>query len=75
MFDMKIVNGIILDGTGKHRFKADIAVNGDKIAAIGDLSKEEAKVVILSLIHICILILACNLLFAMEVSISLPSSK
>ncbi len=46
MFDMKIVNGIILDGTGKHRFKADIAVNGDKIAAIGDLSKEEAKVVI-----------------------------
>ena len=43
MFDIKIVNGIIVDGTGKHRFKADLAINGDKIAAIGDLSKEDAK--------------------------------
>ena len=46
MFDIKIVNGIIVDGTGKHRFKADLAINGDKIAAIGDLSKEDAKKVI-----------------------------
>ncbi len=46
MFDIKIINGLIVDGTGKKAFAADLAINGDKIAAIGDLSKEDAKKVI-----------------------------
>ncbi len=46
MYDIKIINGKIVDGTGKKAFAADLAINGDKIAAIGDLSNEEAKKVI-----------------------------
>ena len=46
MFDIKIINGLIVDGTGKKAFAADLAINGDKIVAIGDLSKEDAKKVI-----------------------------
>lgn len=43
MFDVKIVNGTILDGTGTFRFKGDVGIVGDKITAIGDLSNAEAK--------------------------------
>lgn len=43
MFDIKIVNGTILDGSGGFRYKGDVGIVGDKIAAVGDLSKEEAK--------------------------------
>lgn len=35
--DMIIRDGIIFDGTGAPRFKADVAVNGDRITAVGDL--------------------------------------
>jgi N-acyl-D-amino-acid deacylase len=35
--DMIIRDGIIFDGTGAPRFKADIAVSGDRITAVGDL--------------------------------------
>ena len=41
MFDLKIVNGTIVDGTGAARFQADLAINGEKIVAIGDLKNEE----------------------------------
>jgi N-acyl-D-amino-acid deacylase len=34
---MIIRDGIIFDGTGAPRFKADVAVNGDRITAVGDL--------------------------------------
>ncbi len=43
MFDVKIVNGIIIDGTGNSRYKSDVGIVGDKIMAIGDLSQKEAK--------------------------------
>lgn len=37
-FDLRIVNGQIINGSGKPRFRADIGVRGDAIIAIGDLS-------------------------------------
>jgi N-acyl-D-amino-acid deacylase len=38
-----IRNGLIYDGSGGEPYKADIAVNDDTIAFIGDLSKASAK--------------------------------
>jgi N-acyl-D-amino-acid deacylase len=35
--DMIIRDGIVFDGTGAPRFKADVAVTGDRITAVGDL--------------------------------------
>lgn len=43
MFDIKIVNGTIVDGTGEARFKGDVGITGDKITGIGDLSNAEAN--------------------------------
>lgn len=43
MFDVKIVGGTILDGSGAFRYKADVGIEGDKITAIGDLSAADAK--------------------------------
>jgi N-acyl-D-amino-acid deacylase len=37
-YDTIIHNGIIYDGTGAKSFKGDVAINGDTIAFIGDLS-------------------------------------
>src|SRR5713226_2759247 len=34
-FDLVIRNGVVIDGTGKPRFEADVAVEGEKISAIG----------------------------------------
>ena len=42
-FDTIIRNGMIYDGTGSEPFKADIGINADTIAFIGDLSKASAK--------------------------------
>jgi len=42
-YDLIIRNGHILDGTGNPWFAADIAVQGDRIAAIGDLRDAHAK--------------------------------
>jgi N-acyl-D-aspartate/D-glutamate deacylase len=42
MYDLIIRNGIIVDGTGKDKCHADLAVRGDKIAAIGDLRDAQA---------------------------------
>lgn len=42
-FDIIIRNGIIYDGSGNKSFKADLAISGDTISAIGDLSKFNAK--------------------------------
>ena len=38
MFDIKIVNGLIVDGTGNQAFSADVGIVGDKIVAIGKLN-------------------------------------
>lgn len=43
MFDLKIVNGTVIDGSGSKGYKADVGIKGDKIAAIGDL-KDQASV-------------------------------
>jgi N-acyl-D-amino-acid deacylase len=36
--DVLIRNGMVLDGTGSPWFRADVALRGDRIAAVGDLS-------------------------------------
>ena len=46
MLDIKIVNGVIIDGSGKDAYKADLGITGDKITKIGDLSNEDAKTTI-----------------------------
>jgi N-acyl-D-amino-acid deacylase len=43
VFDLIIRNGHIIDGTGNPWYAADIAVAGDRIAAIGDLREAQAK--------------------------------
>ncbi|HSK72820.1 MAG TPA: hypothetical protein VK892_14055, partial [Pyrinomonadaceae bacterium] len=45
-FDVIIRGGAVYDGTGGKPFKADVGIVGDKIAAIGNLSKSRAKSVI-----------------------------
>jgi N-acyl-D-amino-acid deacylase len=37
-FDVIVRGGTVYDGLGGEPFKADIAINGDRIAAVGDLS-------------------------------------
>src|SRR5216684_2427306 len=37
MYDLIIRNGTIVDGSGMPRFRADVAIEGDKIAAIGKI--------------------------------------
>ena len=41
--DIIIRNGSVLDGTGTAAIRADVAIDGDRITAIGDLSGVEAK--------------------------------
>lgn len=43
-YDVIIANGDVIDGTGKPRFRADVAIRGDSIAKIGDLKSESAAV-------------------------------
>lgn len=43
MFDALIINGTIIDGSGRKAFKGDIGINQGKITAIGDLSKLESN--------------------------------
>jgi N-acyl-D-amino-acid deacylase len=42
-FDLIIRNGHIIDGTGNPWYSADVAIQGDRIAAIGDLHDAHAK--------------------------------
>ena len=46
MLNIKILNGMIVDGTGKHAYKADIGIQDDRIAVIGDLKEIESQIVI-----------------------------
>ena len=41
-FDVIIRNGRVLDGTGNDWFRADVALRGDRIAAVGDLADARA---------------------------------
>ena len=45
-FDVLIKGGTVYDGTGAAPIKADIAIRGDRIAAIGDLKNARAATVI-----------------------------
>src|SRR6478672_9898845 len=42
MYDLVIRNGTIVDGTGLPSYRADVAVNGNRIAAIGRI-REKGK--------------------------------
>ncbi len=39
MFDTIILNGIVIDGTGRKRKKVDIGINNEEIITLGDLKK------------------------------------
>ena len=45
-FDILIRGGMVYDGKGSAPYMADVAILGDRIAAIGDLKDAEAKLVI-----------------------------
>src|SRR5438552_7047250 len=45
-YDVRIINGDVIDGTGHARVRADVGIRGDTIAAIGDLSLKTAKITI-----------------------------
>ena len=42
-YDLKIVNGRIVDGTGAPWFEGDIGIRGDTIVAVGKLGDAPAK--------------------------------
>lgn len=46
MYDLIIKNGAVIDGAKTPRYRADVGITGDRIAAIGDLSSAEAGRVI-----------------------------
>ena len=43
MYDLVIRNGTIVDGTGLPRYRADVAIQGNRIAAIGRTLPEKGK--------------------------------
>lgn len=45
-FDILILNGTIVDGTGKPRYRSDLGICGDRIESIGSLSTVEAERII-----------------------------
>ncbi|PJX20969.1 D-aminoacylase [Advenella sp. S44] len=45
-YDVLIINGDVVDGTGSARFSADVAISGERIAHVGDLSRATADKVI-----------------------------
>ncbi len=46
MFDLKIINGRIVDGSGKMAYPGDVGVVGDRIVAIGNLKHCESAATI-----------------------------
>ena len=42
MYDLAITGGMVLDGTGRPSFRADIGIQGDRIAALGFLPRGSA---------------------------------
>ncbi|MDD5544542.1 MAG: D-aminoacylase [Acidobacteriia bacterium] len=41
-YDVLILNGTIVDGSGSPRYQADVGISGDRIVKIGDLKKARA---------------------------------
>jgi N-acyl-D-aspartate/D-glutamate deacylase len=46
VFDILLKGGSVIDGTGKRAFSADVAVESGKIAAMGNLTSAQAKVIL-----------------------------
>ena len=46
MLNIKIINGTIVDGTGAKAYRADVGIQGDRIAVIGNLKDIESQIVI-----------------------------
>lgn len=42
-YDLVLAGGRVVDGSGAPWFRADVAVRGDRIAAVGDLSQAKAR--------------------------------
>lgn len=38
LLDIKIINGTVIDGTGRQMYRADVGISGDRIEVIGDLT-------------------------------------
>jgi N-acyl-D-amino-acid deacylase len=45
-FDVLVKGGTVYDGSGGAAMRADVGVNGDKIAAVGDLSAATGKTIV-----------------------------
>jgi N-acyl-D-amino-acid deacylase len=45
-YDIRILHGDVIDGTGHARVRADVGIRGDSITAIGDLSRSSSKMTI-----------------------------
>ncbi len=46
MFDLKIIDGLLLDGTGAPACRMDLGITGERITAMGDLHAAESRTVI-----------------------------
>lgn len=46
MYDLVVLNGTVIDGTGDKRYEADVAVEGDRIVDIGNVNADTAKHII-----------------------------
>ena len=40
MHDVVIRGGTVVDGSGEARFTGDVAIDGDRIVAVGDISAQ-----------------------------------
>ncbi len=46
MFDVVVIGGVVVDGTGSKSRLTDVGINGDRITCLGDLSNVDARRVI-----------------------------
>jgi dihydroorotase/N-acyl-D-amino-acid deacylase len=45
-YDVRIINGDVIDGSGGKRVRADVGIRGDAIAKIGDLSHATSRITV-----------------------------